>query len=77
MNHRSAPAKSGRNRQLTDTPKKRTLALAISMVLGSLAAPRAVLAGPEGGQVVAGAGSITQSGASTVITQSSDRLGIN
>jgi filamentous hemagglutinin family protein len=77
MNHRSAPAKSGRNRQLTDTPKKRTLALAISMVLGSLAAPRAVLAGPEGGQVVAGAGSITQSGASTVITQSSDRLAIN
>ncbi|HEX5046116.1 MAG TPA: hypothetical protein VFX89_03265 [Gammaproteobacteria bacterium] len=53
------------------------LALAIGVALSAAAVPRAALAGPEGGQIVAGAGSITQSGASTVITQGTDRLGIN
>ena len=57
MNHRSAPAKTRRNRQGMDAPKMSALALAIGLALGSATVPRPALAGPEGGQIVAGAGS--------------------
>ncbi|HZF29683.1 MAG TPA: filamentous hemagglutinin N-terminal domain-containing protein, partial [Gammaproteobacteria bacterium] len=78
MNQRSAaPVKTRRNRQGMDAPKMSALALAIGVALGSAAVPRPASAGPEGGQIVAGAGSISQSGGSTVITQGTDRLGID
>jgi filamentous hemagglutinin family protein len=54
--------------------KKSSLFVAIASLLGGHAAT----AGPEGGQVVNGVGSITQTDASsTLISQGSDRLGIN
>jgi len=49
--------------------------LGASMALASISTP--AIAGPEGGQVVSGAGTITQPGAnSTLITQGSHRLGL-
>ncbi|WP_051235241.1 filamentous hemagglutinin N-terminal domain-containing protein [Marinimicrobium agarilyticum] len=53
--------------------RKRLLPAAI-VAAGQLIAPPIALAGPEGGNVVAGSGSITKSEKQTTITQRSDRL---
>jgi filamentous hemagglutinin family protein len=51
-------------------------ALSVTAALLSLVSPYAH-AGPEGGQVVSGSGSISASGATTTINQTSDKLSIN
>jgi len=51
------------------------LTLAVSAVLGTLAVPS--FAGPEGGVIRGGAGSITQNGKSTTINQTTDRMAID
>src|SRR5262245_66242322 len=77
MNHSAVSSNPLRSHKFSDAPKLSSLALAIGVALGSAAGVSPAIAGPEGGQIVAGAGSITQAGASTVITQGSERLGIN
>ncbi|MET0378838.1 MAG: ESPR-type extended signal peptide-containing protein, partial [Spongiibacteraceae bacterium] len=48
----------------------------LSVAAFSLAST-AALAGPEGGQVVAGMGTVSQAGATTTINQSSQNLSLN
>ena len=58
--------------------KKTQLALAISTLvagLGGVVAP--AFAGPEGGVVTGGSGSINQSGSTTTINQTTDRMAID
>ena len=58
--------------------KKTQLALAISTLvagLGGVVAP--AFAGPEGGVVTGGSGSINQAGNTTTINQTSDRMAID
>src|SRR5262245_44685095 len=73
MNHRAASANPRRNGRAQNAPKMGALALPICSALGTSSA----FAGPEGGQIVSGAGSITQSGGSTVVTQGTERLGVD
>ncbi|WNO08042.1 filamentous hemagglutinin N-terminal domain-containing protein [Teredinibacter sp. KSP-S5-2] len=58
------------------TVSKRKLPLAIAAITQMLVSG-AVIAGPEGGVVVGGKGSIQQSGRSTTINQATDRLAID
>ena len=58
--------------------KKTQLALAVSALvagLGGAVAP--AFAGPEGGVVTGGSGSINQSGSTTTINQTTDRMAID
>jgi large exoprotein involved in heme utilization and adhesion len=76
MKAKSARSKAARSQQPQDASslKKSSLVVAIALLLGSHTAT----AGPEGGQIVNGTGSIDQTvPASTVITQTSERLGID
>ena len=76
MKSKSAPSKTVRRQQLQDTLslKKSSLFVAVASLLGSHAAT----AGPEGGEIVNGIGSIVQTDpSSTLITQASERLGID
>ena len=55
--------------------KKKHLALAISAMFGATVLP--AFAGPEGGVVTGGSGTIDQSGNTTVINQTMDLLAID
>lgn len=56
--------------------KRKALYLAITAASQLILTPQ-VLAGPEGGRVVGGSGSITQSGLNTTIQQQTDRMAID
>src|SRR5688572_22037723 len=76
MKAKSARSKAARSQHPQDalSLKKSSLFVAIASLLGSHAAT----AGPEGGQIVEGVGSIVQTDpSSTLVTQGSDRLGID
>ncbi|HYA47737.1 MAG TPA: filamentous hemagglutinin N-terminal domain-containing protein, partial [Burkholderiales bacterium] len=60
----------------TPAPKRNLLATAVVLAFMPLAMPPAQ-AGPTGGQVVSGSGSISQSGSTTNIQQSSQNLSLN
>ncbi len=57
------------------TFKPNYLTLAVSTVLGTFAVPS--MAGPEGGVIRGGAGSISQNGKNTTINQTTDRMAID
>lgn len=56
--------------------KKLPLRAAIALIVPTFCA-QAVFAGPEGGKIVGGQGSISQSGPATIINQSSQRMAID
>lgn len=56
--------------------RRKLLAASVSLAVGAFLMPLA-LAGPTGGALKAGSGSIAQAGANTTITQSSQNLAIN
>ena len=74
--HRKAkkPVKSARQSQSARFTL-RYLPLAVSAALGTLALPS--MAGPEGGIIRGGAGSITQNGKNTTINQTTNRMAID
>lgn len=69
-----AVAETTKGRGKTSTRSK--LVIAATTLLGLAGLPQA-LAGPVGGEVTAGSGTITQSGNATVINQASQKLSIN
>lgn len=55
---------------------RHALALLVMTTPGMAASPQAI-AGPRGGEVVGGSGSITQSGSNTTILQNSQNMAID
>jgi hypothetical protein len=69
-----AVAENAKGRGKSSSGRK---SLTVGAILGSAFLTSAAMAAPTGGQISAGSGSITQSGAATNISQSSQNLAIN